>query len=161
VQISDIEDRDLPRILALNENNVPEVGPLDTDRLKFLLGESKIALKVTVDDSIAGFCLVLGPGSSYESVNYRWFVAHHPRAMYLDRVAFDRSSQGLGLGSALYDTVDQIIRNDYPEATALALEVNVNPPNEPSLRFHDRLGFVEVGRQFAKGIEVSLMTRDM
>ena len=42
----------------------------------------------------------------------------------------------------------------------LALEVNVDPPNEGSLRFHERLGFVEVGQQDTPyGIRVSMQMR--
>ena len=42
----------------------------------------------------------------------------------------------------------------------LALEVNADPPNEGSLRFHARLGFVEVGQQDTPyGIRVSMQMR--
>ena len=158
-EIRPIEEADLDRVLEINETNVPEVGPLDLDRLRFLVGESPIALAVLVEEQVAGFCLVLAPGSDYESVNYRWFMERDDRALYLDRVAFDAAFRGRGLGSALYDDVDRRIRGDHPGASALTLEVNVDPPNEPSLRFHRKLGFVEVGRQMSKGIEVSLMSR--
>jgi len=40
------------------------------------------------------------------------------------------------------------------------LEVNADPPNEGSLRFHARLGFVEVGQQDTPyGIRVSMQMR--
>jgi uncharacterized protein len=161
VRIADIDPSDLTRILEINQANVPEVGALDPERLDYLMGEAAIALKVVVDDVIAGFCLVLGPGSTYTSINYLWFEEHHPGSMYLDRVAFDAEHQGRGLGAALYAEVDSIMRDDHPDADALTLEVNAEPPNEPSLRFHAKLGFVEVGRQMSKAIEVSLMARRM
>ena len=86
-------------------------------------------------------------------------MEHHPTTMYLDRVAFDERFHGRGLGSEMYAEVDHRIRRDHPDATGLTLEVNVDPPNEPSLAFHRKHGFVEVGRQISKGIEVSLMHR--
>lgn len=151
---------DLARVLAINEANVPAVGPLDPDRLRFLVAESAIALVVErADADVVGFCLVLAPGSAYDSVNYTWFMQHHPTSMYLDRVAFDARAQGQGLGTALYAEVDRIVRTEFPNADALTLEVNLDPPNEPSLRFHAKYGFAEVGRQMSKGIEVSLMRR--
>lgn len=159
--IRPIVDDDLAPILDLNQANVPEVGPVDHDRLRFLVDESAIALAVEHDAVILGFCLVLGPGSTYDSANYTWFMEHHPTSMYLDRVAFDATAQGRGLGRALYSHVDQIMRTEHPTAEALTLEVNVDPPNEPSLGFHRALGFSEVGRQMSKGIEVSLMRRDL
>lgn len=164
---------DLPDVLRINQANVPEVGDLDLERLRTIVDEAAIALVVEQfgepsderdpgqDDGIVGFCIVLGPGASYDSVNYLWFMEHHPDSMYLDRVAFDSRAQGRGLGSQLYGRVDEIMRSTHPAAPALTLEVNVDPPNEPSLAFHAKHGFVEVGRQMSHGIEVSLMRRDV
>ena len=154
-----IEASDLDRVLEINAANVPDVGAVDVGELAFLVGESAIALAAEHDDDLVGFCLVLAPGSSYESVNYRWFMERYPDALYLDRVAFDASAQGHGWGTAMYDEVSHRIRADFARTTALTLEVNVDPPNDPSLRFHAKLGFVEVGRQMSHGIEVSLMRR--
>ena len=103
---------------------------------------------------VAGFCVVLAKGSSYDSVNYVWFMERYDDVLYLDRVAFDAAAQGQGLGSALYNEVDRRLAG---QALGLTLEVNVDPPNEPSLAFHRKHGYVEVGRQMSKGIEVALM----
>ena len=161
VLIRDATPADFDRLLEINEANVPEVGPLDAERLAFLVDESAIALVVVDDDDrLAGFCIVLAPGSSYASVNYRWFMDRYDDALYLDRVAFDAASQGRGLGRALYAEVERRMAADFAEFPVLTLEVNVDPPNEPSLRFHRRQGFVEVGRQtYGDDIEVSLMAR--
>jgi predicted GNAT superfamily acetyltransferase len=43
----------------------------------------------------------------------------------------------------------------------MCLEVNLDPPNEPSLAFHRRRGFVEVGQDTATGHRVSLMTKEL
>jgi predicted GNAT superfamily acetyltransferase len=145
---------DLERVLEINEANVPEVGPVDMDRLRFLVDESAFSLVVDVDGVVAGFCVVLAKGSSYDSVNYLWFMERYNDALYLDRVAFDATAQGQGLGSALYGEVDRRLAEHDLELT---LEVNVDPPNEPSLAFHRKHGYIEVGRQMSKGIEVSLM----
>lgn len=165
VHIRGIVESDLVGILRINQANVPEVGPLDIESLRFLVGECRFALvfEHIEHDGAAklstpmGFCLVLAPGSSYDSINYGWFMNNHPGAMYLDRVAFDDDFQGAGHGRALYEHVESLIRNDAPDAPGLGLEVNIDPPNEPSLRFHDKLGFTEVGQQLSHGIEVSLM----
>ena len=152
--IRDMTADDLERVLEINAANVPEVGPVDTDRLRFLVHESAFSLVVDVDSVVAGFCVVLAKGSSYDSVNYLWFMERYNDALYLDRVAFDATAQGQGLGSALYGEVDRRLAE---QGLGLTLEVNVDPPNEPSLAFHRKHGYVEVGRQMSKGIEVSLM----
>jgi predicted GNAT superfamily acetyltransferase len=157
--IRPIEPGDLDHILAINEANTPEVGSVDAERMRFIVGESPIALAVEVGDTIAGFCLVLGSNSSYDSVNYRWFTERYDGFMYLDRVAFGASHRGQGLGTLLYAQVDRAMA-ELGDVDSLALEVNVDPPNEGSLRFHERLGFVEVGQQDTPyGIRVSMQMR--
>ncbi|MEM1333406.1 MAG: GNAT family N-acetyltransferase [Actinomycetota bacterium] len=157
--IRDVADADLDALWAINEANVPNVGSVDRIRFAALAREAVIALAVVVDDRLVGFTFVFAPGAEYDSENYLWFMEHVPGAYYLDRVAFDAEVQGRGLGRALYDEVADRLARDHSDASALTLEVNVDPPNEQSLRFHRRQGFVEVGRRTSKGIEVSLMSR--
>lgn len=154
--IRDLADHDLDVVLEINTANVPAVGLVDLDRLRHLVGESAIALVVEDDGIVVGFCLVLAPDSTYDSINYRWFMDRYTDAYYLDRVAFDSTAQGRGLGAALYAEVD---RRVAPCAARLTLEVNFDPPNEQSLAFHARQGYSEVGRQMAKGIEVTLLQK--
>ncbi len=160
VVIRSIVPADLGRILEINEANVPEVGSVDVDRMSYLLAQSPIALAVDLDGWTVGFCLVMPSDSDYDSVNYRWFTARYDDFMYLDRVAFEAEAQGRGLGTLLYAEVDRLMveRGD----SHLALEVNVDPPNEPSLAFHARRGFLEVGQQDTPyGIRVSMQMRDV
>lgn len=159
VEIRPIDASEVDRILEINQANVPEVGSVDAVRMGFLLSESPIALAVHTGGAIVGFCLVLASDAPYDSVNFRWFTERYDDFMYLDRVAFDADAQGRGLGTLLYAEVDRrmVERSD---ATQLALEVNVDPPNEPSLAFHARRGFVEVGQQDTPyGIRVSMQMR--
>ena len=159
VLIRPIEPVDLDRILEINEANVPEVGGVDPDRMAYLVEQSPIALAVELESVIAGFCLVLAPDSAYDSVNYRWFTERYDDFMYLDRVAFVATAQGRGLGTKLYAEVDRLMV-ERGTGSHLALEVNVDPPNEPSLAFHSRRGFVEVGQQDTPyGIRVSMQMR--
>jgi predicted GNAT superfamily acetyltransferase len=158
--IRQITPADMARVLDLNEANVPAVGSLDADRLAALVRQSPIALVVEVDDIIVGFCLVLGSGADYDSVNYRWFAERYDDHMYLDRVAFDAAFQGRGLGTLVYAEVERLL-GSFDGVKRLTLEINFEPPNEQSLAFHSRRGFVEVGQQDTPyGIRVSMqMTR--
>ncbi len=152
---------DLGAVLEINEANVPEVGSVSPERLDFLVAESACSLVVDIDGAIAGFCIVLGPGSAYDSVNYRWFMDRYTDAMYLDRVAFAEEFRGRGLGTALYGEVHEFVRG-VPGMNRWTLEVNADPPNVASLGFHAARGFVEVGQQHTPyGITVSLMERTL
>ena len=154
-----IEPGDLARVLEINQANVPEVGSIDAERLDYLVAESTLALVVALGGQVLGFCLVLPPDSTYDSVNYRWFAERFDDFMYLDRVAFDAEAQGRGLGTLLYEEVDRQLAS-LDNAGRLTLEVNDDPPNETSLAFHAKRGFTEVGRQDTPyGIEVSMQSR--
>ncbi|MDJ0940620.1 MAG: GNAT family N-acetyltransferase, partial [Woeseiaceae bacterium] len=62
----------------------------------------------------------------------------------------------LGLASRLYDD----FRAALPETVAvMTCEVNLHPPNDSSMRFHERKGFRTVGTQQTEGgkKEVALM----
>ncbi|MFN5604141.1 MAG: GNAT family N-acetyltransferase, partial [Actinomycetes bacterium] len=77
--------------------------------------------------------------------------------VYLDRVAITADSQGRGVGPMLYREVER-----RTTAPWFALEVNVQPPNEGSLRFHAREGFVEVDQlETRPGKIVSLMMKPL
>ncbi len=160
VRIRDLSDDDLGRVLEINQANTPEVGSIDADRLGFLFDESAIALAATVRSVVVGFALVLPPGSTYDSVNYRWFANRGDDVMYLDRVAIGAGHRRRGLGRALYSSVFDRIATHHAPISRLGLEVNIEPPNPASMAFHRGLGFNEVGRQATPyGAVVSLMER--
>jgi len=159
--IRPIDATDFDRVLAINAANVPEVGSVDADRMAFLIDQSPIALVVEMEAVVVGFCLVMGADSTYDSVNYRWFTERFDDFMYLDRVAFVAEAQGRGLGTQLYAEVDRLMLANHM-APLLALEINLDPPNEQSLGFHARRGFAEVGQQDTPyGIRVSMQMRNL
>ncbi len=122
-----------------------------------LVGQCSIALAAEVGGELAGFCLVLAPGADYGSVNYRWFAARYDDFAYLDRVAVDERHRDRGIGTALYAEVER-----RTTARWFLLEVNLRPRNDGSLRFHQRLGFVEVGQQETPyGARVSMLAKDL
>jgi predicted GNAT superfamily acetyltransferase len=149
---------ELDRIVAINDAEVPAVGPLGRAQLEHLVGQSVQAL-VACDDggTIAGFCLVLAPGADYGSMNYRWFAERYDDFVYLDRVAVAPEFRRRGVGTALYRAVE-----NATDAPWFTLEVNLRPRNDTSLTFHAHLGFVEVGQQETDyGALVSLMAKPL
>ena len=77
--------------------------------------------------------------------NHRWFAERYKSFVYLDRIAIDSNHQNRGLGALLYQAVEQHMQNSA-EHPLLCCEVNLEPPNPGSLRFHQRIGFTEVGQ---------------
>ena len=148
---------DLPEALAINEANVPAVGSVDADQLAHLFDEASVALAAEDGGRLIGFCIVLAPGADYGSVNYGWFSERYDDFAYLDRVAVAESYRNRGIGAELYAEVERLV-----DAAWFTLEVNVRPRNEGSLRFHERMGFTEVGQQETPyGARVTLLAKPL
>lgn len=148
-------ETDLPALQALNDAAVPAVNALSTAALRELLAAA-LAAPVAADttDRPVGFAVCLAEGLDYASDNYRWFSATYDTFAYIDRAVVAADQRGCGLGGALYDAIEAAVAGHRPRLTC---EVNLEPPNPGSLRFHQRRGFAEVGRQATDGGEKRVM----
>jgi predicted GNAT superfamily acetyltransferase len=133
---------DRPDLLALNHESVAQLSELDEPRLGWLLSLAHTSLGVEHDGRLAAFALAIAPGTGYDSENYRWFARRFERFLYLDRIVVAPELRRRGLASGLYDAVEQAAT----PFERMVCEVNVRPPNEPSLAFHRSRGYVELGR---------------
>ena len=138
---------DFSRVLEINNTNVPAVSELTLEKLQYLVEHSLHAL-VVEHRSICGFCITFAPNAPYDSVNYQWFQDTYSDFVYLDRIAFNPEAQGKGFGKLLYSYIEQSMSTRVP--SPLCCEVNTEPPNPGSLRFHQSIGFEEVGKLSTK-----------
>jgi len=149
MRIVDLSPEHLSDVLTLNSLAVPATSHLEPQELEQLLAMSQYSLVVLDDnEQVAGFCITLLPGTDYESLNYRWFSERYSSFSYLDRIVVREDLRGSGIGAALYAELERRIEATLP---VLCCEVNIKPLNDGSLRFHHRIGFVEVGQQDTEG----------
>jgi len=133
----------LQSIYDLNQANTPEVGSLDSmNHLKKLIKLSAYNLLVLSNDEIAGFIICMREDSTYGSENYKFFAQRLKKFLYVDRVAIDERHRRAGLGQAIYENIFTQASNDN---LPIALEVNTQPVNQPSLNFHEKMGFDRIG----------------
>ena len=130
---------DAEAVLALNAACVPEVGPMDADKLAAFADWAPYFTVVEVDGEIVAMLVGLGEDAPYDSANFGWFAERYPRFAYIDRVAVAESQRGAGWGPALYRDFEQWAVDALKPR--LCAEVNVEPPNPRSLRFHEIFGF--------------------
>lgn len=139
------ENKDLPRILELNEESVHFLSPLTMEKLEKLSYQSEMLSVIEVDGVVEAFVLTIREGKDYDSVNYLWFSERYDKFLYIDRVVVSVKMHGKGLGRMLYQSVFEHAKQiDVPYVTA---EIDINPPNPGSLKFHEKFGFKEVGKQ--------------
>jgi len=140
---SSINEDQLQSIYNLNQANTPEVGSLESiQHLKQLIEFSSYNLLVLKEDEIVGYIICMREGSAYGSENYKFFTQRLKKFLYVDRVAIDEQHRRAGLGQAIYEDIfAQAISDSLP----IALEVNTQPVNQPSLNFHEKMGFDRIG----------------
>lgn len=140
---SNNSDAQLQAIYALNQANTPEVGSLEsTEDLKKLIELSAYNLSLLKGVEIVGFIICMREGSTHGSENYKFFTKRLKKFLYVDRVVIDERHRREGLGKAIYHEIFNLARKDN---LPIALEVNTQPINQPSLDFHEKMGFDQVG----------------
>jgi len=151
---------DFSLILAMNNAAVPNVNHAEPQELAELITMSELTVALADGDTVLGFVLTMPPGVGYQSDNYRWFSEHYDEFVYVDRIVVSDEARNRGIGAELYKLVfEHAAEHDIPSVTC---EVNLDPPNPGSLRFHQRLGFVEVGQQVSRnsGHHVCLLAKE-
>lgn len=155
--LRDAADADLGEVLALNEANVPAVGAVSLDKMRWFRSHAQYFRIALGGDRLAGFLIGLRPGTGYESSNYRWFCDNYDDFAYVDRIAVSEHARRSGLASRLYDDFAAAMS----DVAIMTCEVNILPPNPASMRFHERMGFRQVGTiEYEPGAKaVALMER--
>ena len=158
MQIKDIRDSDLDTVLSLNEHAVPHVNSIDLAQMQWFAANAHYFRVAWLDDLLAGFLIGLRPGLDYGSDNYRWFCTNYVDFGYVDRVVVSPDARRRGVGSQLYDDYAARLRGFVPFMTC---EVNIRPPNESSMRYHELHGFVRIETQETEGgsKEVALLEK--
>jgi hypothetical protein len=142
------------RVRALNTAHEAETSPLNAARLDAMLAAC-CAAPARADGR--AFLIAFAEGAAYDSPNYGWVAARHPRFVYVDRIVVAPDLRGSGVGRALYETVFAQAR---ARAAPVLCEVNLRPPNPVSDAFRAALGFTEAGRaRLAPGKEVRYLIR--
>jgi predicted GNAT superfamily acetyltransferase len=141
-----IEPGELAAILALNNAHSVELGHIDIVKLGRLVSIAAVAIAMGPAGKPDAFLVAFDHALPAQGPNHAWFLARHPRFLYVDRVCVHPLARKRGLARALYAFVlAEAARRGTP---VVCCEVNSDPPNPLSDAFHAALGFREVGRAF-------------
>ncbi len=142
MQVLDLHNqRGRKALLALNNAHARETSLLTGERFDQLIGAARIALSWA---PAAALLLAFEQSDEYDGTHFLWFRSRFERFIYIDRVIVAEAYRRRGLGRLLYtELFRRAIRLGH---TRIVCEVNVQPPNPTSDRFHAALGFEEVGQ---------------
>jgi uncharacterized protein len=130
-------------MLALNNDFAVETSLLSIASLQLLIASSFYARLCAQADA---FCIALDQDAPYENVNFDWFRRKYRRFVYIDRIVVAADARGQGIAREMYGELRTAAKN--AGHGVLCCEVNIDPPNPASDRFHEAFGFAEVGRAF-------------
>ena len=142
MQTRELTQYDVDSIWLINEQGLPGTGKVTSLEISHLLELSTFSLGVFSNNELLGFVICLSPGTDYGSLNYAWFNNKYDQFIYVDRIAVATDYRNRGIGSLLYQ---EVISYSNQHSIPIAAEVNLNPPNPGSMRFHERFQFEEVG----------------
>jgi uncharacterized protein len=136
-----INDRgllDKAAILSLNNAHAKETSPLGETSLAELLdmafyGRGATALLIALDQN-----------APYRNPNFRWFKECRSSFVYIDRIIVAALARGQGVARLLYDDLFGVAQQAGHDR--VVCEVNIEPPNPASEKFHLAMGFKEVGQ---------------
>jgi predicted GNAT superfamily acetyltransferase len=144
ITLRNVEAGDLESVLRLNEASVPAVNSVDLEQMRWFASNAAYFRVALRSAALAGFLIGMRPGTTYASPNYRWFCAAYEDFGYIDRIAIAADARRLGLATRMYRDFETSLPASAGELTC---EVNLVPPNESSMRFHENYGFRTVGTQ--------------
>ncbi len=142
--INTVKDSDLDYIISLNENSLPAVSSLDIVGVKYFLEFSSYFKIISENNLPIGFLIGLMPGKDYSSENYIWVNERYDSFIYVDRIIIDTQYRQRGIGSYFYNHLAETYNGKVKSITC---EVNIMPYNKPSIDFHEKYGFKEIGQE--------------
>ncbi|MBP0614727.1 GNAT family N-acetyltransferase [Jiella sp. KSK16Y-1] len=141
-----IHGPDKATLLALNNLHAAELSLLDAPGFERLVESAFLALQTA--DATA-FLLAFDETADYDSPNFLWFKTRYARFVYVDRIVVAARARGRGHARALYDSV--FAAAESADAGRVVCEINLDPPNPQSIRFHEALGFTRTGSAVLPG----------
>ena len=161
MEIRNLAPANIEAIWAINEQGLPGTGRVSKQEISDLLQFSSLSVGMfdgnelgATDGTFVGACLP--PRTRYGSLNYQWFNDHYNAFVYVDRIAVSTLHRNQGVGTKLYETV---VAYSKEKNIPIAAEVNLNPPNPGSIRFHERFHFEQVGVLHHKEKSVTMLLR--
>ena len=155
IRHANVDDADA--IAALNEVFVSVTSPMDSERFLELFALSSFCLVAENATGLLGFVIAMRNGAPYDNGNYQWFEARVPDMIYVDRIVLASDARGQGVGAKLYGYLAELAIG--LNCQTMTAEMDIDPPNDHSVYFHQKSGFAEIGqRTLDSGKRVSMQS---
>ena len=135
---------DYVEILRINSEASPHVAQLDGCELDRLVALARVAWVADGPTGVCGYLLAMSNTDDYDGEEFCRFRQRLTEPfMYVDQIAIDCEARRTSVASQMYE---RLMRWSHEHSRfVLCCEVNVQPPNSASMKFHERLGFESLG----------------
>ncbi len=136
-------ENEIKEMHTINQENIPEVGDLsELEDFRARVNWSENIFVYKYEDVIKAFVLCMREEQDYKSPNYEYISDRFNKFLYVDRIAVQEQFRRKGIAEKIYSTVIDKGRENNLD---ILCEVNTRPSNEPSMAFHEKMGFEEIG----------------
>jgi hypothetical protein len=151
---------DSEAILAINQAGYPGVVRLTPVELTTLLATAPFFYVAQTAAPVIGYLIAFSAQDAYDGVEFGWFRQHYSDFLYIDQLAVAEPARRARVGMQFYQWAQQVARQHG--LSSLVCEVNLEPPNPISLKFHAHHGFIKVGTMATPdGRRVSLQRKSL
>lgn len=157
IQIVSMVELDTNALTALNNAHAVELSWVEKPQFENLIRDAVYARGIA---PAKGFLIAFDQTAPYANINFEWFRSRYENFIYVDRIIVDSAFRGQGVARVLYEDLFEFARSQ--RQSLIVCEVNIDPPNPASDRFHRRLGFTHVGESLIpSGKRVQYLARDI
>jgi uncharacterized protein len=134
------------KLLALNNAHAGELSSQSAEAFHTLMSAAHVVL---AEESGLALLVALRDDSTYDNPNFHWLRSRYESFIYIDRVVVSENARGRGLARRFYAALEAQAVKEH--RAHLVCEINLEPPNPSSDKFHQALGFIPVGSQTLAG----------
>ena len=156
-----LDTGDFEEVLRINRQCAPHVALLDEDELRRLVALADVAWVAEDAGRVAAYVLGMSNASRYDGEEFQGFQTRLAQPfLYVDQIAVASEARRASIGSTMYEGLGRWSHERSIEV--LCCEVNMEPENPVSMRFHEQAGFRRIGElRTADGRLVALLCKHL
>jgi predicted GNAT superfamily acetyltransferase len=131
---------DFDAVLRINRQGSPNVARFDEAELRRLVALADVAWVAEDGPRVAGYLLAMSNSARYDGEEFQFFRTHLDQPfLYVDQAAVDPEARRARVASQMYELL--VRWGQERNIDVLCCEVNMEPENPVSMRFHAQAGF--------------------
>lgn len=139
-----IKKDDYARVLEINRECVPAVGVLTMQDLENFQNTAYKFFVAETENKVVGYLLLFKRNADYDAEEFLYFKDRFEEDfLYVDQIALSANWRSKGIGKQFQEIALKSAKEN--NLKRILLEISLTPRNDLSFRFHEGLGFKQIG----------------